>query len=311
MKKIDLITGYLGSGKTTFIRKYVKYLLEAGEKICILENDFGAVNVDMMLLSDLRCDNLEVEMVAGGCDVDCHRRRFKTKLIAMGMDDYSRIIIEPSGIFDVDEFFDVLYDEPLNRWYEIGSVIAIVDAGINKMLSDNSKYVFASEIANAGAIILSKTQNYDAEEIEKTKIFIGKCLEDINCDISSMNNIIDVPWDEFDKDIFNRIITSGYKKNSFIKMLTDQSESYNSLYFLDKKITSHRAKDIAGLLFGNKKYGNVIRIKGLSFEENHWNQINITENECLINEADDGQDVLIVIGENLDEALINALLMAN
>ena len=91
-----------------------------------------------MLLSDLRCDNCELEMVSGGCDRDCHRRRFKTKLISMGMCGYDRVLIEPSGIFDMDEFFDTLHEEPLDRWYEIGNVnhdcrcktgIKFVDAG--------------------------------------------------------------------------------------------------------------------------------------------------------------------------------------
>ena len=67
------------------------------------------MNVDMMLLQDLMGDNCELEMVSGGCDADCHRRRFKTKLIAMGMCGYDRVIVEPSGIFDVDEFFDALH----------------------------------------------------------------------------------------------------------------------------------------------------------------------------------------------------------
>ena len=106
MIQIDLITGFLGSGKTTFIRRYAKYLIDQGLNIGILENDFGAVNVDAMLLQDILGDNCTLEMVAGGCDADCHRRRFKTKLIAMGMCGYDRVLVEPSGIFDMDEFFD-------------------------------------------------------------------------------------------------------------------------------------------------------------------------------------------------------------
>lgn len=53
MVKIDLITGFLGAGKTTFLKKYAEYLIAKGQNIGILENDFGAVNVDMMLLQDL------------------------------------------------------------------------------------------------------------------------------------------------------------------------------------------------------------------------------------------------------------------
>ena len=113
--------------------------------IGILENDYGAVNVDMMLLQDLMGDNCELEMVAGGCNKDCHRRRFKTKLIAMGMCGYDRVLVEPSGIFDVDEFFDALREEPLDQWYEIGNVIAIVDAKLEKELSDEADFILGED----------------------------------------------------------------------------------------------------------------------------------------------------------------------
>ena len=134
MIQIDLITGFLGSGKTTFIRKYAKYLIDQGLNIGILENDFGAVNVDAMLLQDILGDNCTLEMVAGGCDADCHRRRFKTKLIAMGMCGYDRVLVEPSGIFDMDEFFDALHEDPLDRWYTIGNVITIIDATLAQLV---------------------------------------------------------------------------------------------------------------------------------------------------------------------------------
>ena len=106
MVKIDLITGFLGAGKTTFIKEYASYLLRQGLNIGILENDFGAVNVDMMLLQELQGEKCELEMISGGCDKETHRRRFKTKLISMAMCGYDRVIVEPSGIYDVDEFFD-------------------------------------------------------------------------------------------------------------------------------------------------------------------------------------------------------------
>lgn len=63
MVTIDLITGFLGSGKTTFIKRYAKYLMDQGLNIGILENDFGAVNVDMLLLQELMGDKCELEMI--------------------------------------------------------------------------------------------------------------------------------------------------------------------------------------------------------------------------------------------------------
>ena len=63
MVQVDLITGFLGAGKTTFLRRYVRYLVQQGHKVCILENDFGAVNVDAMLLQDLEARGVELGTV--------------------------------------------------------------------------------------------------------------------------------------------------------------------------------------------------------------------------------------------------------
>ena len=175
MIKIDLITGFLGAGKTTFIRKYAKYLMDSGKNIGILENDFGAVNVDMMMLQDLMGDQCELEMISGGCDPETHRRRFKTKLISMGMCGYDRILVEPSGIFDVDEFFDILHEEPLDRWYEPGSVITIVDANLEEEMSEEENYILKSPMKRIHKI---KTDKVVKETLSDETL---ECLRD-NCD---------------------------------------------------------------------------------------------------------------------------------
>ena len=181
MVKIDLITGFLGSGKTTFLKKYAARLMEQGCNLGILENDFGAVNVDMMLLQELMGDQCELEMISGGCDKETHRRRFRTKLIAMGMCGYDRVLVEPSGIYDMDEFFDVLHDEPLDQWYEIGNVIALVDAHLEKKLSPEAEYLLASQAANAGCVILSKCDAASVEEQEHTIAHLNRALAKIGC----------------------------------------------------------------------------------------------------------------------------------
>ena len=107
MVQVDLITGFLGAGKTTFLRRYVRYLVQQGHKVCILENDFGAVNVDAMLVQEVLGPGCDVETISGGCDCDTHQRRMRTKLIAMAMRGFDRVVVEPSGIFDVDEFYQI------------------------------------------------------------------------------------------------------------------------------------------------------------------------------------------------------------
>ena len=131
MIPVDLITGFLGAGKTTFLLRYARYWMGQGKRIGVLVYDHGAVNVDLPLLGALRGDKCELEMLAGGCDADCHRRRFRAKLIAMGMSGYDRVLIEPSGVFDMDEFFDTLREPPLDRWFEPGNVICVVDAKLH------------------------------------------------------------------------------------------------------------------------------------------------------------------------------------
>lgn len=304
MVKVDLITGFLGSGKTTFIKKYARYLMEQGQNIGILENDFGAINVDMMLLRELEGENCELEMVAGGCDKDCYRRRFKTKLIAMGMCGYDRVLIEPSGIFDVDDFFDALHEEPLDRWYQIGNVITVVDASLEKTLSKEADYVLASEVANAGCVLLSKTQDASAEEIRQTVAHLNRALQEIHCSRVLKDEVICKDWEDFTEKEFKKILESGYLVEDYEKLYVDQDEIFQTLFFMDEKIAVSKAKHAAKKIFEDPACGEVLRIKGFLQDGENWLELNATQHEISLKPISAGQDVLIIIGEKLNEEKI-------
>ena len=335
MVKVGLITGFLGSGKTTFIRKYAQYLMDTGNNIGILENDYGAVNVDMMLLQDLMGENCELEMISGGCDKDCHRRRFKTKLIAMGMCGYDRVIVEPSGIFDVDEFFDILHEEPLNRWYQIGNVIAIVDSKLESDLSDEADFILASEVADAGCIVMSKSQEATMDEIQGTIEHVNRALEKVHCsrrfycemnDVESDTcnaNAIHKNWDEMSKEEFERIVSCGYEMASYRKPEFEAEDAFTSLYFMNVKMTEKELREAAEKILSDPACGHVFRMKGFmrvggrkgseesgQTQENgqHWIELNATKNEITIRPLQVGQEVLIVIGEGLQENKIKSYL---
>ena len=378
MIKVDLITGFLGSGKTTFIKKYVRYLLDKGEKIGIIENDYGAINVDMLLLNKEFGDECGMEMVVAN-DPDCHRRRFKTKLIAMGMDGvndgkYDRIVVEPSGIYDVDEFFDILYEEPLDRFYEIGNVIAIVDAGLSDELSKESDYLLVSQIAEAGMVVFSKVDSGSGltgndgsatgEELSCDNETIGINVTNVGHVISHMNralkrfkcdrryglgcdecgtnddgknnseqeailkngvvkyekytakDIMVKPWDNLTADDFECIENCGYVPEDHIKMHVAEDNGYRSLFYFHVKMSEEELKSMAAGLLSDESFGNIYRIKGFVPEENtnHKNdkqfdtyvEINATRKQVEINRTDKGQEVIIVIGEGLDNARIEA-----
>ena len=305
MVKIDLITGFLGSGKTTFIKKYAKYLIDNGVNIGILENDYGAVNVDMMLLKDLEGENCELEMIAGGCDAECHRRRFRTKLIAMGMCGYDRVIVEPSGIYDVDEFFDVLRDDPIDRWYEIGNVITVVDAKLEPELSDQADYLLASEAANAGCIVLSRSQAAEDEEIENTVAHLNHAMEKVQCKRRFQNEIIIKDWETFDNTDYEKLLSCGYVSENYRKMHIEEGETFKSLYFMNLDKTKDEITEAAKKVLEDGECGKVFRVKGfLKDKEEKWLELNATHQEIRIAPIPEGQEVVIVIGEEMNEAKI-------
>lgn len=305
MIQIDLITGFLGSGKTTFIRKYAKYLLDQGLNIGILENDFGAVNVDAVLLQDILGDHCTLEMVAGGCDADCHRRRFKTKLIAMGMCGYDRVLVEPSGIFDMDEFFDALHEEPFDRWYEIGNVITIIDACLEQNLSDASRFILASQVAQAGTILYSHTQEAINEKLAATQRYVEQSLESLHCNKVPNQIVIQKDWETLQESDYQAIMASGYHTADYTKLWFDDQKTYDSVYFMNLELSEEFLRQSCLSILADSACGKVFRIKGFQkLPDGHWISINATHQKTDIQPVPNGQEVLIVIGENLNQEAI-------
>ena len=306
MIQVDLITGFLGSGKTTFLRKYARYWINQGVKIAILENDFGAVNVDRMLLQDLEGDYCGVEMIAGGCDKDCHQRRFRTKLISLSMQGYKRVLIEPSGIYDVDEFFDTLYDEPLDQWYEAGNVIAIVDAGLEEQLSKEAEFLLASEVADAGYVLLSRSQEATVEEISSTKEHLNRALGQIQCRRRLDSEILTGNWDDLTDTDLEKILDCGYVAEDYVKESYAEGGGFDSLFFMNVHKSEEELHETAERILNDPSCGDVFRVKGfLRKEDGQWLELNAPRHEICIRPAKLGQEIMIVIGEKLNKEVID------
>lgn len=303
MVQVDLITGFLGSGKTTFIKKYAKYLIDQGLHIAILENDFGAINVDMMVLEEELGDQCELEMVVGGGDLDCHRRRFKTKLISMGMRGFDRILVEPSGIYDVDEFFDVLHEEPLDKWYEIGNVIALVNSKLENSLSKQSDYLLGCQVADAGKIILSRSSEATEEEINNTITHLNNTMSLIKCK-RRFNKEDCLDLETLSNEDFDSILHSGYELEGFIKMFFKKEEAFSAMFFMNQAITKEELIHATQSIFNDSECGKVFRIKGFIPENNQWIELNATKDQITTETIAKGQEIIIVIGESLNKEKI-------
>ncbi len=301
MIKIDLITGFLGSGKTTFIKKYAAWLLSRGERICILENDFGAVNVDRLLLQELAGDNCELEMLTGGCCKDTHGRRFRTKLISMAMTGYDRVLVEPSGVYDVDEFFDTLREEPLDRWYEVGSVIAVVDAGLEQTLAPEAEYLLASETARAGCVVLSRSQEATCEKMQGVIAHLNRAMADIGCKrVLSDSEVLQKAWDALTEQDFERISGCGAVQADYRKQHFDEDDTFQSLYFMNLQMPQDALRTAVREILADPACGRVCRVKGYMRDgAGGWLALNATAHETMIEPVETGQEILIVIGEEL------------
>ena len=272
MVTIDLITGFLGSGKTTFLKKYAEYLMDQGLHIGILENDFGAINVDMLMLHELRGDQCELEMIAGGCDAESHRRRFRTK---------------------------------------IGNVIAILDARLEDNLSEQADYLLASEAANAGKVILSHADAATREQCEDTVTHLNRALEQIRCDrrIDPKKDILQKNLTDLTKEDSEEVSKCGYRLESYRKMDLENEQSFDSLFFMEEKITSEALERAVPRLFADKSCGEVFRIKGfVKNKDGQWMELNATHDSRTLDPIAVGQEVLIVIGEHLQEDKIREIL---
>ena len=304
MITIDLITGFLGSGKTTFIKKYARWLVAKGERVCILENDYGAINIDRVLLQDLLGPNCELEMVVGGDGAEAHQRRFRTKLISMAMLGYTRVLVEPSGIYDVDEFFDTLYEEPLDRWYELGSVLTIIDARLDPGLSPASRYLLASEAANAGKIILSKlSEDTQNDTIAQTLALLNQAMEELQCSrrFSYPNDVLAKPWDQLEDADFQMLEAAGYRHVSFLKKAVAEEGAYQSLFYIHYETTPEDLRARVLKLLEDPAAGHVLRIKGFS----SGLELNVTKDERHFRPLTaPTEDVIIVIGEDLRKDIV-------
>ena len=307
MTKIDLITGILGSGKTTFLLKYARHCIEMGENIAILENDFGAVNIDMLMLQELKGEHCRLEMIAGGCDADCHRRRFKTQLISLGMQHFDRVIVEPSGIFDMDEFFDILHDSPLDNWFEIGSVLTIADGEMEEQLSPQMEYLLGSQAACCGKLIISKLRGAPAESLVHSILdHVNAALEDIRCDRRLvLRDVFTKDWESLTDEDYRLLGSAGYRGSSYVKKFSPEDIESSVHYFMHIAVPKESVESLIAEIFTDESCGRIFRIKGALPADNGWLKINATREKTEISEVTEGQPVLIVIGDGVSRERID------
>lgn len=306
MTRVDLITGFLGAGKTTFIHRYLHHLDR--QSTLIIENEFGSVGVDARFLQD---DGCEIEDLSGVCMCCRGRGDFINMLIGAAARNYERVVVEPSGIYDVDEFFSVMNDPAVRAVCEIGSIVTVVDPVIPENLSPESEYLMFTQLAASGAILLSKTQLHAPEAVRAVRPWLDGLMRTHGGSPLPEGILWDKPWDELTDEDFARLRASGFHRSEHARSRFSHEDAYGSF------ITAGRCRDEADLesrlrdILIDPRFGRVIRVKGyLRDLDGHWYEVNCTPGELSVCEANGvRRGVLVVIGQELnEEALEGAFL---
>ena len=162
MTKIDIISGFLGAGKTTLIRKLIKDAL-AGTRVVLIENEFGEIGIDGGFLKEA---GIEIREMNSGCICCSLVGDFGTSLREV-MKQYApeRILIEPSGVGKLSEVMQAVQDAAEGSEMELNSAVAVVDASKCKLYIKNFGEFFVNQIEYAGTIILTRTDKISDEKI--------------------------------------------------------------------------------------------------------------------------------------------------
>ncbi len=182
MTKIDIFSGFLGAGKTTLIRKLIGEAY-CGEKLVLIENEFGDIAIDGGFLQDA---GVEITEMNSGC-ICCTLVGDFTKALRKVMDDFSpdRILIEPSG---VGKLSDVAAAVGRVEGAEVGSKVTVVDAGKAKMYARNFGEFFDDQVKSADLLVMSRTDTAG----EKKVLEASELLKEMNPEAG----LITTPWSE-------------------------------------------------------------------------------------------------------------------
>lgn len=241
MTKIDIISGFLGAGKTTFIKKLLEEAI-SGEQVVLIENEFGEIGIDGGFLKD---SGIEIREMNSGCICCSLVGDFGTSLAEV-LTQYrpERIIIEPSGVGKLSDVMKAVIDVSADMDVELNSAVTIVDAAKCKMYMKNFGEFFNNQIENAGTIVLSRTDITDASKIQKDV----EMIREKNANAV----IITTPLDQLDGSQLLEIIE---KKDTMLDDLLAEVRESRHVHDHGEESFAHHHHDHDGECCGHHDHG--------------------------------------------------------
>lgn len=289
--KVNIVSGFLGSGKTTFIKKYLDQVENLGD-VVVLENEFGEVSIDS---EDFDKNNLTIYEINAGCICCSLLGDFKDSLRYI-LDNYNpdTIFIEPSGVAKVSDIVKILEDID---YIKLDKVITTVNAFTFNMHINTFGAHYKDQIANADAIFLTRIDRL--KKIKKDGY--SKLIKDLKA--LNPNAII---IDDLDGlDIKKSILKENKKEESFESL---DIESYT--FDVDRCYREFQIRDFLNDFINTSKYGFIIRSKGiLKGVDGLYIRFDYVDGEInLTNIENPSKTGVVVIGYDLNKKEIHDLL---
>lgn len=318
--KIDIISGFLGAGKTTLIQKLIREELNK-EKIAIIENEYGEIGIDGNLL---RRENLEVREITSGCICCTIVGDFKTAIEDIAKKyNPNRIIIEPSGVAKLSEVISSVRTIDFIKSLKINLQVVVIDIQNFDVYITNFGDFYTNQIANARTIVLSRTQLASERQVTYAAMAITK--------INPCCSIITTPWDKLTskrilevgenrlEDISKEVnlVKKPLNVTHVIRNQTRESNRLASDIFdtwgteTPKMFMKKDLEVILNSLKDEQKYGLIVRAKGIIEIKNEgWVQFDYVPNEIQIKPiSSDYTGRLCVIGSKLRKEEIKRLFL--
>lgn len=318
MTKVDIISGFLGAGKTTFIKQLINQVF-TGEKLVLIENEFGEIGIDGGFLKDA---GIEITEMNSGC-ICCTLVGDFSKALQKVIEEYhpDRVIIEPSGVGKLSDVARAVENVKKETDIEITGRITVVDGKKAKTYMKNFGEFFEDQIQHASTIVISRTQMMTDEKVEE-------CVHVLR-EENKEATIISTPWEQLGKESILRALEHGAELEDLLEEHHDHEHHdhhhehgeccghdhhHHHHHHADEvftswgKETAHKYTDeeldyLVKALSETDAYGTILRSKGIvAMADGSWKQFDLVPQEYEIRDGQaDYAGRICVIGTDLKE----------
>lgn len=300
MIKVDIFSGFLGAGKTYLIKKLIENNIY-NENVAIIENEFGEVSIDALVLKDT---NIKIKEINSGC-ICCEVTGDFKKAILEVINNYQveRIIIEPSGVAKLSDILNIFKEKELKSAVKVENVITVIDPNKFDLYINNFKDFYKDQIVNAKNIVISRSEKAKEELLIDVKDKIKKINSSIKIIEGNLEiNLVEVVNKE------KTVLKINENKNIKGKLGTEVTSKAKDLFetfviYPNNMLSKSELNSKFKFISSSNIFGEILRAKGVvKLNDGSFGQFDFIKDEFEIRKINSNEkSVISFIGTNLNK----------